>query len=341
MKVALVTGTCREGTCGVGDYTRRLASALEDLGVSAELMSEGHWGLLDARRAVRSVESLSPDIIHIQYPTSGFGYRLGPQFYALRDKCVTTFHEASQAHILRKISLYPFTIRARHVIFTSECERQFVLRWAPWIRERSSVIPIGSNVEAHGPNGIRRNFREIVYFGLLVPRKGLDDVLRLAALVKERGLDLGVRLVGSPHPKHGEYLQELRRKSEGLPVIWDVGLPDSQVSCRLAGASIAYLPYPDGASERRTTLKAALSNGMAVVTTRGSSTPAEIAEVVRFAASPAEAVNVVQSLLADESERLRLTEGAARYIAKFSWSLIAEAHCRIYQRLVNGHTDRN
>jgi len=305
------------------------------------VMSEGEWGLRDMRSAVKSMEALKPDIVHIQYPTLGFGYRLGPQLFALGRKCVTTLHEASQAHILRKISLYPFTIRAEHIIFTSEYERRFALRWAPWIRKRSSVIPIGSNVQAHEPNGIRRNSREVVYFGLLVPRKGVDEVLRLAALVKERGLNLGVRLVGSAHPAHAGYLQELRRKGEGLPIVWDIGLPDSEVSCRLAGASVAYLPYPDGASERRTTLKAALSNGMAVVTTRGSATPEEIGEVVRFAASPAEALEVIQNLASDESERSRLVGGAEKYVSKFSWGLIAEAHCRVYEGLVNNHANSN
>jgi hypothetical protein len=124
MRVAFVTGPFLAGECGVGDYTQRLAHALKSMGVQAELLSEGRWGLHDVAGATRSLDKLKPDIIHLQYPTTGFGHRLGPQLFVMRRRSVITLHEASQSHILRKLSLYPFTARAQHLIFTSEYERQ-------------------------------------------------------------------------------------------------------------------------------------------------------------------------------------------------------------------------
>lgn len=323
----------------MGDYTLRLADALRGLGIEADIFSDDTWSLLDVGRAYRRLGDLAPDIVHIQYPASGFGHRLGPQLYAMLERCITTVHEASQSHVLRKLSLYPFTMRAQHLIFTSEYERQFAASWAPWIDTKSSVIPIGSNVDRYVSDASRLRRREIVYFGLLMPRKGLEDVVGLAGLIKEQELDLVVRVIGSHRPEHLSYVGELRRKSAGLPVLWEEGLADGQVSERLAGALVAYLPYPDGASERRTTLKAALLNRMAVVTTRGPATPEDMERVVRFAASQAQALAIILNLFSNELERSELEVQVSRYVQRFDWTHIARAHSRLYERVLENHAD--
>jgi glycosyltransferase involved in cell wall biosynthesis len=129
----------------------------------------------------------------------------------------------------------------------------------------------------------------------------------------------------------------LRHKSAGTAVIWDEGLPEAQVSQRLAAASIAYLPYPDGASERRATLKAALLNGVAVVTTQGPATPKDLENVVEFAGSPRHALEIILTLLSDELGRSRLGRQGVRYAEKFSWAKIAQDHNRIYSQFVGRH----
>src|SRR5271166_2164646 len=93
MRIALITGACTPGACGVGDYTRCLAQSLNSLGAQADVVSDGQWGVRDVSRATKNLEKLMPDIIHVQYPTAGFGYRLGPQVFAVRTKSVVTLHE--------------------------------------------------------------------------------------------------------------------------------------------------------------------------------------------------------------------------------------------------------
>ncbi len=333
MRVVLITGPCEPGKCGVGDYSRMLAGALRKAGVQVEIVSGGEWRLAKLPSLLRLLRQTAADIVHFQYPTAGFGNKLGVQGAFLASPGVVTIHEARCAHMLRKLSLYSFALRAKHMIFTSEGEREFALRWAPWIGERSSVIPIGSNIEG-GDGSLRREPHEIVYFGLVMPNKGIEDVLALAQLLRNNGKQFCLRIVGSYRREHVGYVKELRRRSEGLPVLWEENLPSGEVKQRLSAARIAYLPFPDGASERRGSLKAALTNGVAVITTRGLHTPAELDSVVRFCGSPAEAYRMICELSVNTSDADDLGKRARIYAQRFSWEVIAQSHMSVYQMLV-------
>ena len=334
MKTALVCGPCPQGACGVGDYTLGLARALNQRGIEAHIISSGNLSLLGAiRRHERSLGAKF-DFVHIQYPTVGFGWAFTPQALSLLRRCVITIHEASGAHILRKLGLLPFSIRPKRVVFTSERERQFAVKWVPWISQVSCVIPIPSNICAfEGQN--KRSLDEISYFGLIMPRKGLDSVITLAQLIKVSGPSFRIRIIGSCPPKHAGYLQELKSKTSALPIIWDCGLTEEQVAKRLASSSIAYLPYPDGVSERRASFKAALLNGMTVITTRGPHTPSSFESFAIFCANPKEALVAARSLAENGEHRTVLADKARHYARQFTWEGTAEAHVALYQNLMS------
>jgi glycosyltransferase involved in cell wall biosynthesis len=334
VKVALITGVCPSGMCGVGDYTICLANALNAGGVETHVIASGDWSLRGVFKVNRSLRQQNFDVVHIEYPTLGFGYKLGPQGLSLLQGCVVTIHEASQRRILRQLSLLPFTIRPEHIVFTSRFERQFATTWAPWILRVSSVIPVGSNIGVGASKGPRA-LNEIVYFGLIMPLKGLERVVELSRLIRSAGLSLTVRIIGTAPPRHTEYLERLRSETTHLPIIWDLDLSDIQIAERLGEASIAYLPYPDGASERRTTLKAALLNGVAVLTTSSAQTPHNLGRVVRFCQSAEEALAAIRHLISHTEEIVRMASAAAHSAKKYSWERIAELHLRVYQRVLS------
>jgi len=277
--------------------------------------------------------------VHIEYPTVGFGARLGPQALSLLQGCVVTIHEASQRHFLRKLALFPFSIRPQHIIFTSHFEREFATKWTPWIRRVSSVIPVGSNIGV-GARKMPRDLYEVVYFGLIMPGKGMEHVVELSRLIRSAGLSLKVRIIGKAPFRYLDYLKRLRSETAYLPIIWDIDLTEEQVAERLAGASIAYLPYPDGASERRTTLKAALVNGVAVLTTRSSQTPHSLGEAVRFCASAKDALETISYLIQHPEEMARISNAAACSGGAFTWAGIAEQHVRVYQSVLDQESSR-
>lgn len=337
MRVALVAGPSRAGRCGVGDYTACLAKALNARGVESAVVSSGNWSLAGVCQTSSELRKSAFDLVHVQYPTVGFGTKLGPQGLALLRSCVITVHEASRAHILRKLSLLPFTVRTKHMVFTSHFERDFALKWVPWVSQFSSVIPIGSNVRTSSNDGIR-DLNEIVHFGLIMPGKGLEAVLGLAELIKEGGFKLRIRIIGNTPAKHEAYFEELRSKADRLPIVWDCGLPEKQISEKLACASIAYLPYPDGASERRATLKAALANGVVVITKRGPQTPRALEGVLRFCDDPEEALIAIKALIGSPEERASLMRKGRQYAQQYSWDYIADLHGKLYHQLLSSYS---
>ena len=331
MKIALVTGPCPPRGCGVGDYTACLADALKRISLDAQVIQAGDWRLIGALNVRDTLQHF--DLVHIQYPTLGFGYKLGPHALSLLRSCLVTIHEASQRRIWRKLSLLPFMVRPKHVIFTSDFERRFVTRRIPWVARISSIIPVASNIRTLIQER-QRTLSEIVYFGLISPGKGLELIVELSRLIKSGGLALRVRIIGRPRSKHEEYLEKLRSVTAELPVIWDLDLSEEEVAERLASSAVAYLPFPDGASERRTSLKAALANGVAVITTLGSHTPETMKSSLRFSKSPKEALIAACSLIESKEERTKLAKNAAKYLRECTWERVAELHLAIYRSLL-------
>jgi glycosyltransferase involved in cell wall biosynthesis len=334
VKIALVIGPCPPGVCGVGDYTTCLSNALKASGAEIHVITSGDWNLLGVFKLSRRLREQKFDIVHIEYPTVGFGTKLNPQGLSLLQRCVVTIHEASQRHILRKLALFPFAVRPEHIIFTNRFERRFARRWAPWIARASSVIPVGSNIAVSAGEG-PRTLNEIVYFGLIIPGKGLEEVLELGNRIRSAGLPLVVRIIGRVPLKYAAYCEELRLKTEGLPIVWDHDLSEEETAKRLAGSTIAYLPYPDGASERRATLKAALLSGLAVITTRGPHTPRNLGGVVRFCQSPEEALAAIRCLVESPEETSRMAAKAVQYGQRYSWERIAKLHLRVYDSVMS------
>ncbi len=334
MKVALLCGPCPAGACGVGDYTECLAGALNQKGVEARIISSNESNLLGAIKRFERLGKAKFDVVHIQYPTVGFGWALTAQALALVRQCVITIHEASGTHILRKIGLLPFSVRPRRLVFPSEYERQFATKWVPWISRVSCVVPIPSNIPAFEGSS-NRNLDEILYFGLIMPKKGLESVLALGELIKASGLSFRIRIMGSFSTRHKAYYEKLKSITSTLPIIWDNGLSEEQVAKKMAACSIAYLPYPDGVSERRASFKAAVLNGMTVITTRGQHTPSGFDSLVSFCSNPEEALVAVRNLVQNHGQRIMLADKARDYARQFTWERISDAHVGLYENLTS------
>jgi glycosyltransferase involved in cell wall biosynthesis len=338
MKIALVTGPFPRGECGVGDYVVLLAEALNARGIQTHIIDSGNWKLLNSLELHRGLRRQEFDLVQIHYPSLGFGTNLGPQAVALLRKCVVTLHEASQSHLLRKLALFPFSLRPHHVIFFSNFERNFGLRWAPWISGISSVIAPPSNIRKFAYDG-PRDLSEIVFFGLIRPGNGHESLIEFAMLLKASGLPLRIRAIGSPQSaKFAPYFEDLRKRAEGLPIIWDHGLSEEQIGERLARSCLAYLPYPGGAAELRSTLKAALLNGLAVITRRGTQTPSNLEGVVKFCDSPHEALETARFLLGSPEERAILARRATEYVHEWTWERTAELHEGIYRGVLRANS---
>jgi glycosyltransferase involved in cell wall biosynthesis len=333
MKILLITGSYPPDICGVADYTAVLEEYLRKAGVHVSVYSGKRWDLRNAARIAQELRASGADILHMQYPSTGYGWKLGPQLLGVLQPLVITIHECSQSHILRKLSLYPLALRAPTIIFTNEYERRYVQQFIPSIKYRSAVIPIGSNVPvAAGRVARLRNL--VTYFGLIRPQKGLEHVLEMASCCKTRRNGLSVRIVGTVRPGDEDYYRHLRDSARELPVQWVLGFDAEQLSHALAETEVAYLPFPDGASERRGSLITMLANGVAVLTTQGLHTPPAMGRAVLVANSPIEAATLAEKMYNNPEMREAKQSSAGEYALKFSWGSIAAQHVAIYHQLI-------
>jgi glycosyltransferase involved in cell wall biosynthesis len=155
-------------------------------------------------------------------------------------------------------------------------------------------------------------------------------VLGLASLIKTAGLSHTINIVGQVPIGHEPYFQQLRDQASGLPVVWSQNLSDAQVAQVLNRSSVAYLPYPDGASDRRTTLKSAMAAGLAIITNQGAHTNPGVANSVHLSSNPQEALQGIQRLFENAEMRETLSKRAIEYSRRFSWQRIARLHLKIY-----------
>jgi glycosyltransferase involved in cell wall biosynthesis len=334
MKVLMVTGSYPPDFCGVGAYTENLVKHLQTRNIDVTAASQGPWLGPASITTVRKLAKMKSDVVHIQYPSVGFGKGLAAQALCLMSRnVVVTIHEASQVHFLRRLALIPFLIKARHLIFTNEFERNYSRRFWPWVRTKSSVIPLGSSIEARGP--IEKSEHRIVHFGLIRPQKGIEQVLEAARIAARAHREIRFLIVGTPDKNSKAYSEKLKLQSRGLPIDWQSRLSDENVATILASTRFAYMPFPDGATERRTSLLALYANGVVVATTASEMTSTEMKEASVIANSPDEAVSAIARLMQNPNEELRLRASALAYMQRFSWESISDAHQEIYQRIMN------
>src|SRR5262249_22930678 len=157
---------------------------------------------------------------------------------------------------------------------------------------------------------------------------------------KERVLGMTVRIIGLAQKEHMSYLDALQGKSASLPVVWDLGLSNEATADQLARVAYAYAPFPDGASERRSSLLALLANGVATITTRGLQTPLALDKTVEFAGSPEDAASILEELNSDPGRRQELSRHGVRYASRFCWLAIADLHIELYHTLMKQHHAR-
>lgn len=329
----MLTGSAPPEACGVGDYTFALVSALEAAGFPVEMLCHKQWDISGTAQLICRLSREEKRLLHIQYPTFGYGHSLGPQLCSLTNRSVVTLHEFSLAHILRKVSLSPFTLRSDRLVMTAEFESRMLTRFMPWAKQKITLIPIGSNIPSSQPASIAYAPR-VLYHGLVMPRKGLEEWLALAQLARDRNTGWEFVAVGKIPERHASYAHDLIQTSKVAAVRWVLDRTDEEVAAEFSKGGIAYLPFIDGASDRRGSLKAVLAAGLPTITTASEQTPQNLKGAVLFAPNASAAFDCVGRLMQSMEERRRLAQAALEYAELFSWRRIAESHIRLYEELL-------
>lgn len=334
MKVLFIVGSYPPDKCGVGDYLFELVKKLKERNINVDVLSEKDWSFKNFLKLKKKIQLINPDFIHIQFPSAGFKFSIYPTLLSLMKNAVVTIHEVSKFHPIRRLYLFPFSLKAK-LVFTNKYEQKYFYKYFPWTNKTSYVIPIGSNIQSKELATISKLSNNIVYFGQIRPNKGIEDLVKLANLIVQNQLHFNVIIAGQLLDRYKPYFDSLQQLSGFSNINWQLDLPMNEVQCLLGNNLICYLPFPDGASERRGSFLAALANKMLIFTTVGLQTPKEWEAVIIPVTSPHDVLMILkmkskQDLISIASNKSTLID---EILFKHSWENIADNHIAIWKEI--------
>ena len=278
----IITGTYPPRKCGVGDYCQNLLSTS-----SAEkwkLYTDDNWNVSSLFKKTKELKKIDFSTANIQYPTVGYSTSLLPHLLAtyitkiLKRKLIVTIHEYSQLGWKGQLAASIFFKFANIVVFTTEFERQFAIKKHPYLENKSTIIKIYSNIEIseNQPNFNNRTY-DMGYFGYIRPDKGLEEYIETAKKIQANNPNFKAYIMGQTQDEYSFYHQPLLKSLINSNITLLLNKSSKEVSNILAQTKIAYLPYPDGLTERRGSFLAALLHHCIIVTTKGNfTTPAQL-----------------------------------------------------------------
>lgn len=327
----VMTGSLPPDVCGVGDYSEALVRSLQAGGSIAKTYYAKDWSFTSLFRHVSRLRKYEAGVLNIQYPTQGFGWSMVPVLLSLLIKprrSVITLHEFSRRSPKAKCASYLFFLFSDWFIFTTPNERDFCCRIAPWIRGRSSVIPLASNIPLK--SGEIRDI-DIAYFGHIRPDKGLEEFIAVIDSIRHKSI-FNVNVIGQTVPGFEEYSERViaELKSVGANVI--LNQPNERAAELLSRTKVALLPFPDGVTLRRGTALASMGNG-ALLITRAAAENSEFDKVCIALPAKNKIGPVLLQVLDHYGDFETVRSAGQDFARSFSWSAIALSYIDVLKKV--------
>jgi glycosyltransferase involved in cell wall biosynthesis len=314
-------------------------------------------------RTVREIEKGQYDLIHVQYPARDYGYRpdLAALTLTLKRRLrgvpvVVTVHEFLITHFLRKLTVSAIISPAAAVVTTADSERNSLVQWLPWLKSRISVIHVATNIsrlplspdrrrEVRWHTGVKDDDMLVVFFGLLHENKGVRRMFESFAIVRASHPEARLLMLTEFSPEENPFHAELDSLTKELhirdAVIWKDFRDSKDVSELLTSSDIAFMPFEDGVTLRRTSFMAVMGHGLPTVTTVGHEDPGKLGllhgrnvSLLPHSASNAEMAKVVSELIANPELRRDLGAAALTWSEPLNWNSIVEKTLEVYQAVL-------
>jgi glycosyltransferase involved in cell wall biosynthesis len=334
LRLVSLCGSIKPLYSGTDDYHETLIEGLRGRQVDVRPVDLLQWGITRVPQLLRRVASEHPDIILMQYPTDAFSNALGPHLFSALQRTaplVVTLHEFASANPIRRASLAVLLARCAAVITTADTEQNALVSWFPWLRDRTSVVPIGANFPAREWQPRERPL--VVCFGQIRPEKGLEEFIACKQPLAARFPDAEFVIAGSRVPKFAAYSQTIEAEARQHGIAFLTELAPGDVPDFLRTATLALLPLPTGASFRRGSLLAAIVCGVPVVTLRGAETPPEMISLLKPVTSRDDLINQAAAYLADGAMRNAAHQHSRELAALVSWDVITDRYTELFSRL--------
>ena len=234
--------------------------------------------------------------------------------------------------------LLPAVHPARIIAHTENQRRALIDRGnAP---ERIEVIPHGAYSAFGDHEGVDVEVEDnsLLFFGNIVPPKGLDTLVAAIPLVKRELPGVTLLIAGE-----GRIPESARATIEAHPEnfeVYNYFVPNEAVGDLFGRAEVVAIPYREqgGTKGHSGALSTAYSFGKPVV----ASTASEFPELVEGAGcglvvppeDPAALAEAIVELLTDESAKAEMSTNSLRMAEKLSWDTIAEQHLSVYEDVI-------
>lgn len=349
MRVLFISGSFLPDRCGVADYLWHLVdemAASADMEVAVLSSCPNPAGcshhvrhfkgrdLVTIRDVAQAVREFSPDIVHIQYPTSRAVSRYIPLFVrrVLRTPVVQTWHEHyAECNQLgwRNLTGLDGLVHVRE---------DLPRRLPPWLhkmlRNKSAYVPNASTIPAIRitdeqrsaiRNGICGDRQLLTFFGFVNPNKGVDRLFQLTDPARHHLLlicDL------DQSTDYRRQVQRLASANSWHGHVTITGfLPPTEVGRLLAASDAIVFPFATGIGAWNTSVQAALASGSFVIGTSDKETGLGYDESKNLSLVPCGDWQAFRAGLLAGLGRRREPESSS------GWSSIVRAHKEFYAEL--------
>lgn len=299
IRVLLVSGSAPPAPCGVGDYTHKLAQSLGAIGdiETAILTSKSvpvgaaandvpifplvsDWKLSKIAQIARFIKEWGPDIVHVQYPTQGYGHGVLPSLIPLLarilgTKTVQTWHEGFRRRDALKLFFHlsagsrQIVVRPNYIDLVHPSFRWAVRHAKPLFIPNASAIPRArcsqEELASAKRDLLQGQRRLIVFFGFLYPAKGVELLFEIADPATDH------LVIAGPSEKDSLYLENLKLLAAGPKwkdrVTFMGFVSPERAALVLAAADAVILPFRQGGGGWNTSIHSAVLNDAFVITT--------------------------------------------------------------------------
>lgn len=357
MRVLFITGSYPPMLCGVGDYTATLVAEISrrgevSVGVLTSMVAahnkveEGEgvqllpvvqgWRFSELPKVIGAIRRWRPDVVHIQYPTLGYGNSWMPYFLPLFLKyyglnVVQTWHEPPT-----RFRFFPNSLTKDVLIGVEPDYLQHIRGRYAWLvrRKVTHYIPIGSNIpRTELTESERAKIREryvgsgramVAFFGFVYPTKRVEALFEIADPNRDT-IVLITHLDAQNNPYHQKIMECIAKGVWAGKVVITGFLSAEDVARVLCAADAAVFPFQNGVGMRNGSFLAATSQGTFTITTsqvkQGYDSDSNV-----YYAHPGD----------NEAMRGALSQYKGRRAEKvsresFDWAKIADEHISLYR----------
>jgi len=348
--------------CGVGDYTAHLANALarcEDTSVAvltdvaatpipSDFQFEvfplaRSWRMLDIAAIATAVRRWRPDIMHIQYPTQGYGdgylpWLLPSLFRVAKVPVVQTWHEYHPERMGRRNILNAalggglIAVRPDYKSMMSASYRWLIRRKQFRFIPSASAIP-----RIQFSDGERAALRSrlsstskglVVFFGFAHPAKRIELLFEIADPDRHRLVLVCDLNSGDAYQE--SILKSINREPWTGRVTVTGFLPADEVGQILAAADAVVLPFQNGGGLWNTSIRAATAQGTFVLTTSDERHGYDSSENAYYA-RPDDVPDMREALQTFIGRRSINNNNGSVKDLRCEWDSIASAHVSLFK----------